>query len=579
MPSFRKLSSGLSSTKPFYVTSPIFYVNAKPHLGHLYSMLLCDSRNRWEKLNPSRKSYFLTGTDEHGLKIQEVAAKQGVECKALVDQVSNNFKNLAEKLNIHYDRFMRTTDKDHIKAVEFFWDLMEKKSLIYEGSHNGWYSVSDETFYPESQIENVIDQKSGKSKRISKESKNEVFYHEEINYFFKLSQFQENLIHFLESHPEFILPASKYNEVLKELKDYKLTDLSISRPSSRLSWGIPVPNDPSQTIYVWFDALLNYATAAGFPQSFVGEDNKFIASQDNIWPATHVIGKDITRFHCIYWPIMLMAAGIELPKQIIVHSHWLSEGFKMSKSLGNVVDPIATFDYYGEDSLRFFLIENSNIATDCNYSERAFHATRENIIGKYANLITRSGGSAFDIEGSVQLYKQGKFENIDQIIRMEALNQEEVNDILILKNELHDNLNKLYGVMNDKFMRFDQMKAIQEWWVLIEKANQFFQMGQPWLYTKAMRNESITKSKKESFETLQSYYVFMAAETCRITSILIQPVMPSLSNKILDRLAVDQAKRNSNFCIIGGDVTYGGGANSKEHKIPIERIPIRDFQN
>lgn len=567
-----------SATKPFYITSPIFYVNARPHLGHLYSMLLCDTRNRWEKLDPNKLSFFLTGTDEHGLKIQTAAEKLGMTPKDLTDQVSTNFKNLGQKVNIAYDRFIRTTDEDHVKTVQYFWSVMEEKGFLYQGSHSGWYAVSDETFYPATQIEEMVDPTTGEKKMISKETKNEVVYQEETNYFFRLSHFQDRLIAFLESNPDFIKPKSKYTELLRELTENKLTDLSVSRPSSRLTWGIEVPGDSSQKIYVWFDALLNYITACGFPEKFPIVNEKYQTEPSNMWPATHIIGKDIIRFHCIYWPIFLMAAGIDMPRQVVVHSHWLCDGFKMSKSLGNVVDPLETLDYYGEDALRFFLTEYSNIESDCNYNEQYFYLTRENLIGKYANLITRCGGNAFNILESVKSFQAGEFDNIDVLIRDHCLNNEKTNEskqIIALKNELSEILNNLYTSMDMSMSSFDQMRTIQKWWAPLEKANQLFQLGQPWLYTKSLKSDTVSDDDKEIHKLIQNYYVFMAAETSRICSILINPIIPNLSSKILDRLAVSPQNRTSHFTTIGSDLTYGEGANSKKHKIPIQRVPMR----
>ncbi|CUM62771.1 uncharacterized protein PRCAT00000328001 [Priceomyces carsonii] len=564
-----------ASTKPFYVTSPIFYVNGKPHLGHLYSMLLCDTRNRWEKLNPGRSSYFLTGTDEHGLKIQAAAESQGLHPKELVDTVSRNFITLAEKLDLKYDRFIRTTDQDHVETVQEFWRIMSAKGLIYEGKHSGWYSISDETFYPETQIERVIDSE-GRHKMISKETRNEVIKLEEINYRFKLSQFQDKLISFLESNPGFIEPKSKYRELLAELKTTSLPDLSVSRPSSRLTWGIDVPGDPSQKIYVWFDALINYITAAGFPGKFHPNGTGVLVTPDDaIWPATHVIGKDILRFHCIYWPIFLIAAGIELPKQVIVHSHWLSDSFKMSKSLGNVVDPIETFEYYGQDSLRFFLAEYSNIETDCNFNEQNFYYTRETLIGKYANLMTRCGGKSFNIKKSVELYKEGMYNNIDQILHESNLSHVNSKDLINQVETYTHSLNNLFDRMNSKVMKFDLMKGIQEWWQVVEQANQIFQLGEPWAYSKFLKGSDLGEDNKKNYYLLQNYFVFLASEGCRICSILINPIIPSLSTSILDRLSVADSHRNADFCKIGQDLSYGDNANSKNHKIPIERIPIR----
>jgi methionyl-tRNA synthetase len=527
-------------------------------------MVLCDIRSRWEKLDSTKKAYFLTGTDEHGLKIQTVAEAKGVPPKQLVDDVSQNFKVLAEKLNLKYDRFIRTTDPDHVQTVQYFWKLMESKGLIYQGSHSGWYSVSDETFYPETQIEEV------NGKMISKETKNEVVYQDEVNYFFKLSQFQQQLIDHLENNPEFIIPKVKYNELLRELKEAPLQDLSVSRPSSRLTWGIEVPSDPSQKIYVWFDALLNYLTAAGFPFPRDAKTQAFITPVENIWPATHVIGKDIIRFHCIYWPIFLMAGNIELPRQVVVHSHWLSEGFKMSKSIGNVVDPIETYEYYGQDALRFFLTEYSNIENDCNFSEQSFVDSRDNLIGKYANLMTRCGGKAFNIKQSVDFYSSGEFTNIEELIT-------EVKDaekIIEVKNRLINSLNTLHGKMDDKLVEFNHMKAIQEWWAVTEQANLMFQVSEPWTYTKLIKSETDTETK-QMYQQLQSYYVFLASESCRILSILIEPVIPKLAGQILDRLDVLPEHRTIQYARVGADKSYGTDANSRSHAIPIERVPIR----
>ncbi|KAI5964131.1 MSM1 [Candida pseudojiufengensis] len=567
-----------NQTKPFYVTTPIFYVNASPHLGHLYSMLIADTRSRWEKLNPKNSSYMLTGTDEHGLKIQTVAEKQGIDPKLLCDQVSKNFKDLSNKFNIDYDRFIRTTDQDHIKVTHYFWNIMKEKGLIEKGSHSGWYCVSDETFYPEANTEEI--EKNGKTIRISSETKNEVIYQEETNYFFKLSAFQDQLIKYLKENPNFIKPTHRYKFILNELMTTKLPDLSISRPSSRLKWSIEVPNDSTQKIYVWFDALLNYLTATGFPNGFE-QDSKYVTPKNNLWPATHIIGKDIIRFHCIYWPIFLLAAGIELPKQIIVHSHWLCEGFKMSKSLGNVVDPIEMSEFYGIDSIRFFLIENSNIDDDCKFSENLLERSRDSLLGKYCNLLSRIGGINFNIEESVQYYKNSQFNDIKTFIKNNSIKKEIVPTILQISNELQENLNNLYDNMNQKIIEFDYIRAIQLWWQVINQANQLFQISEPWLYVKALNSNTNHQSSRldpemiKNYKKLINYYVYLCSETIRISSILIQPIIPSLSNDILNRLNVEPSKRNSNFVKIGKDLNYGKDANSKIHKLPLQKLKSR----
>ncbi|EGW31091.1 mitochondrial methionyl-tRNA synthetase [Spathaspora passalidarum NRRL Y-27907] len=562
----------LNSTKPFFTSTPIFYVNAAPHIGHLYSMLLADVRTRWEKLDPNKKAYFLTGTDEHGLKIQAAAEKQGIDPKLFVDQVSTNFKDLANLVNIDYDRFIRTTDADHITLVRHFWEMMMEKGYIYQGSHKGWYCVSDETFYPDNQIEEFVN-KEGETKKRSIETKNEVVYQEENNYFFKLSEFQSQLLTFLKSNPDFIKPKSKYELIVNELTKNKLPDLSISRPASRLKWSIEVPNDPTQKMYVWFDALLNYLTAAGFPQGFtLGEQGQYITSPTNIWPATHVIGKDIVRFHCIYWPIFLMAAKIDLPRQVIVHSHWLVDGVKMSKSLGNVIDPVDISKYYGIDPVRFFLIENSNIADDCKFSEVALSSTRDMLLGKYGNLFMRIGAKNFNVRESVQDYHSGKFTNIEDTIKAHTINRDSVDILIQQRQELIEKLDSLYERMNENFVNFDSMKAMQSWWSVLDATNGIFQTAEPWLYAKKIKQDD---PSKQEYANLISSYVFMCAETCRITSILLQPIAPELAERMLDRLGVAKDNRNSTFAKFGADSSYGAGANDKGHKVPLEKVELR----
>lgn len=574
----RSIRLASKSSKPLFVTSPIFYVNAKPHLGHLYSMLLCDVRSRWNRLHPGTDTFFLTGTDEHGLKIQTAAEKIQVNPKDLTDQVSENFKLLAQEANIGYDRFIRTTDSDHIETVQYFWNLMKNKGYLYVGSHSGWYAISDETFYPENQTIEVTDPHTGRKKRISKETRSEVVYQEEQNYFFKLSQFQDELIAFLEKNDNFILPRIKYEELLKELKSTELQDLSVSRPSSRLSWGIDVPGDPSQKIYVWFDALLNYLTACGFPNKFIKQKNgSFNTVEENPWPPIHVIGKDIIRFHCIYWPIFLMAAQVELPKKIIVHSHWLCDGFKMSKSLGNVVDPMDTIAYYGADSLRFFLAEYSTLDSDCNYIEQNLHFTRDNLIGKYANLILRCCAKSFDIAESIESYKKGQYDDIDSLIEEYPANdaqKENIEEIILLKRDLSDKLASLPNRMDTMISVFDTMKAIQSWWSVIEDANRLFQLGQPWVFTKALKGD-LSVREREAYRRLQDYYVFVVSDICRICSILISPFMPELSFKLLDKLRVKNSNRSFDYANFGADSEYGSGSNSSTDPLPITRIPIR----
>ncbi|CAK9441573.1 uncharacterized protein LODBEIA_P54410 [Lodderomyces beijingensis] len=563
----------LQSTKPFYVTTPIFYVNAAPHIGHLYSMLMADARSRWEQMHPSRSAFMLTGTDEHGLKIQTAAKKQGLEPKALVDQVAQNFKELCSSANISYDRFMRTSDEDHVRLTQYFWRLMREKGYIYKGSHSGWYCVSDETFYPESSTEEI--EKDGKTIRISTESKHEVTYGTETNYFFKLSQFQQQLIDYLEQNPEFIKPRHRYEFILNELTRSKLEDLSISRPASRLQWSIEVPDDPSQKIYVWFDALLNYLTAANFPHGFTTPNTtnyNFTTPTENIWPATHIIGKDIIRFHCIYWPIFLIAAGVELPREVIVHSHWLSSGSKMSKSLGNVVHPADILQYYGTDPVRFFFIENSNIREDCKFSDELLHASRVQLLNKYFNLAMRVTSPNFNIADAVRYHHHHHHH------RSNELQEEHPEQLAELITSFQTKIDALYATMDDRFQQFDYSKAIQSWWEVVSLANQIFQMGEPWKYARALQQENsqdLDSVKREMYTRLSLRYVYVAAEALRVASILIQPVMPSLASQVLDLLKVRENKRTCEFARLGADESYGEGANDESPRPLLSKLKVR----
>ncbi|CCH41648.1 hypothetical protein BN7_1189 [Wickerhamomyces ciferrii] len=492
--------------------------------SHLYSMLLSDVRHRWEKLS-LKESYFSTGLDEHGLKIQNAAELKGLPPKEFVDQLSVTFKDLTKLAHIDYDRFIRTTDDDHIQAVQHFWNVLNERGYIYEGEHGGWYSVSDETFYPEAQIF----EKEGKY--FSKETGTEVTYSTEKNYFFKLSNFKDQLIKLLKENPKWIIPEQKHKDVLYELETNGLQDLSISRPSSRLQWGIPVPGDESQTIYVWVDALVNYITCAKYP------------NLTNIWPGTHLIGKDIIRFHCVYWPSLLLAAGVALPKQFIVHGHWLADGYKMSKSRGNVVDPILMAQYYDTDVLRFFLCENSVLNSDNNFSEDRLFSTREQIVDKFGNLVMRCCGPKFDAERAIR-----NFEDHDVSILDESFQT--------AQRELVQDINLLHEKMNSKMIEFNTSSAIQDIWNVLIKANQFFQNTEPWKRT----------------DQEKDIILFTALETARVSAILSLPFMPDLAKKFLNRIGVD--KFDFEYAKYGADLTYGKGINRKGD-FPIKKIEMR----
>lgn len=300
----------------FYVTTPIFYVNASPHIGHLYTALVADSLIRWNQLK-GKQTLFATGTDEHGLKIQQAADKAGLPPKVYCDQVSATFKELFKKSNINYSTFIRTTDETHVKAVHHLWNTLDRNGFIYKGSYKGWYCVSDEAFLSDNDVMD-IETESGQTQKVSKDSGHPVVWTEEDNYMFRLSHFRPQLLHWLDTNKGVIQP-SKFERIVRSYIEC-LSDLSISRSRDRLSWGIPVPNDSSQVIYVWLDALTNYLTVTGYPGDGCGQH----------WPADcQVVGQDILKFHAVYWPAFLLGAGLPLPKKIICHSHWTVNGVKV----------------------------------------------------------------------------------------------------------------------------------------------------------------------------------------------------------------------------------------------------------
>jgi methionyl-tRNA synthetase len=352
-------ASSSSPQKPYYITTPIFYVNAAPHIGHLHTMVLADVLKRWHNIsNPSSPRALLsTGTDEHGLKVQQAAEAASVTPQALCDANSQRFRDLAASANVKHDFFVRTTDEAHRAAVQHFWEELVAQGHVYSAPRNGWYSVSDECFYKDEETERRAHPRTGVVTRVATATANEVTWTEEENYHFRLTAFKDRLLELYRKNPNLIKPAERQNEVVSWIET-SLSDLSISRPSSRLQWGVPVPNDPSQTVYVWVDALINYIVQAGYPSSD-------LTSPNSPWPAdVHVIGKDILRFHCVYWPALLMATNLPLPRSFLTHAHWTISKRKMSKSLGNVVDPFKQLQRWGADPLRYFLMAEAGAMTD-----------------------------------------------------------------------------------------------------------------------------------------------------------------------------------------------------------------------
>ena len=470
-------------SKKFYITTPIYYPSAKPHMGHAYSSIIADFFARFKRID-GYEVHFLTGTDEHGLKIQRSAEKQNIEPLEFCNQISKTFRDLSKTLNLTNTDFIRTTEDRHKKSVQHLWNELEKNDDIYLSKYSGWYSVSDEAFYSEDEIEDI----DGNKRSIS--SKSLVEWIEEESYFFRLSKWEKPLLNYYESHPEFISPKSRRNEVISFVKS-GLKDLSVSRKS--FSWGIKVPNNKDHVIYVWLDALVNYISALNYPNL---NDKLF----EKFWPASvHLIGKDILRFHAVYWPAFLLAAKIELPFKVYGHGWILSDNEKMSKSKGNILDPIEIINEYGLDPLRYYLIKEVSFGNDGNISqERLEDCINSDLANNFGNLCQRV--TAFTIKNCDSLIpKNIKFQKDD----LEILDKYKNNlDILRSKIDNQDINFYIDYIINSLF-----------------EANKYFNDQEPW-------------KKKDDIIRLNSI-VYTTLEIVRKISFLLFPIIPESSLKAL----------------------------------------------
>ncbi|MGB1026228.1 MAG: methionine--tRNA ligase, partial [Rhodospirillaceae bacterium] len=366
----------MTGKTPFYVTTPIYYVNDKPHIGHAYTTLACDVLARFKRLD-GYDVRFLTGTDEHGQKVEKSAQDAGVDPQAFTDRVSENFRDLAKAMGFTNDDFIRTTEPRHREACQALWKTLLARDEIYLGAYEGWYAVRDEAFYTETELSKQPDG------NFLAPTGAPVEWVSEPSYFFRLSKWQEPLLAHYEANPDFIAPDSRRNEVLSFVKG-GMHDLSVSRTT--FGWGVPVPDDPDHVMYVWLDALTNYITALGYPET--AEEGPY----GRFWPADlHMVGKDILRFHAVYWPAFLMAAGLEPPKRVFAHGWWTNEGQKISKSLGNVIDPFELIETYGLDQVRYFLLREVPFGNDGDFSRKAMiNRMNGELANDLGNLAQRS---------------------------------------------------------------------------------------------------------------------------------------------------------------------------------------------
>ena len=480
--------------KNFYITTPIYYPSGKPHMGHAYSSIIADVIARFKRIE-GYNVHFLTGTDEHGLKIQREAEKNKKKTQIFCDELSQKFRDLTKILNLSNDDFIRTTEKRHFNSVENIWLKLIKSGDIYLDKYKGWYSVSDEAYYDDDEIENTNGVKT------SKVSGSKVEWVEEESFFFKLSSWSQKLLDFYKAEPEFILPFSRKNEVVKFVEK-GLKDLSVSRTS--FSWGIPVPNNQKHVIYVWLDALTNYLSALKYP------DTKSDMYK-NFWPADiHIIGKDILRFHAIYWPALLMAAKIPLPKRIFGHGWILSDDKKMSKSIGNILDPIQVIKDYGIDQLRYYLIKEVSLGNDGNVSlENLKNCINNDLANNYGNLCQR-------------VFAFVKKNCSNKIPKKEILSKQDK----ALTDKLKKDKEHLIKLINQQDLN-NYLKKLIEYSF---DSNKYFNDSEPW---------SLKKTDPKKMNSV----VYTIIEQIKNISILLLPIIPNSANKILDTLNVPKNLR------------------------------------
>ena len=495
-------------SKTFYLTTPIYYVNDKPHIGHAYTTILADVLARYHR-NAGRETFFLTGLDEHGQKVQQAAEDRGIEPQKHCDEMAPRFIDLWEKLHISYDDFIRTTENRHKKIVQMFLQKVYDAGDIYEDEYEGLYSVSEERFITEKEAE------SDEFRDIKKLK--------EKNYFFKMGKYQDALIDHIKSNPKFIQPEYRKNEILGFLRQ-PLNDLCVSRPKSRLNWGIELPFDKEYVTYVWFDALINYITAPGF-----GKDHE---SFDKWWPVSyHLIGKDILTTHAVYWPTMLMSANIELPQSIFAHVWWLMGESKMSKSIGNVINPMDLIDDYGVDPVRYYLMREMVLGQDSNFTMESFiQRYNSDLANDFGNLLSR-------ISTLMKKNYDGRIPDPGELSEAELR--------IKTKGE------SLCGTVNGMIKNMRLNEAIENTMQYIRSINKYMEENAPW---------KLVKEDKSAAGMI----LYTAGAALRLGAVLLSPVLPNRTAILLDALNAP-----------GVDLSWGGlkpGETLKDHEPLFPRV-------
>ena len=485
----------------YYITTPIYYVNDKPHIGHAYTTILADTISRFRALI-GEKPTFLTGLDEHGLKVQQAAENNGKEPQDHCDSMAPAFIDLWKKLNINYSDFIRTTEHRHTKIVKEILTKVHESNDIYMDEYEGWYSISEERFITQKELDSG---QFGEVKKIK-----------EKNYFFKMSKYQTALIDKIEKDEMLIQPKSRKNEVLGFLKN-ELSDLCISRPKSRLEWGIELPFDDNYVTYVWFDALINYISAIGLYK----DDKQF----SSLWPAdVHLIGKDILTTHSVYWPTMLLSLGLPLPQRIFAHGWWLTDDQKMSKSLGNVVSPLMLVDDFGVDSVRYYLMSEMVLGMDATFSSESFEKKyNSDLANDFGNLVSR-----------VSTLIKNNFD-------------EEIPKSSLLDSDLSSNFQKI--VLKEQLDNLEINKVINDIMIFIRSINVFIEQNEPW---------KLVKSDKVQAGNI----LYHCAESLRLAAVMLSPVMPSKTKDILDILGTNDVE------LVWGKLKSGSKISTSEPIFP-----------
>ena len=510
--------------RPYQITTPIYYVNDKPHVGHAYTSIACDVIARFMRLS-GREVFFQSGTDEHGQKVEDSAKAAGVEPQVFVDDVSDSFRDLLTVLNVSNGAFVRTTELHHREAVQHLWRVLVDKGYIYLDNYEGWYSVRDECYYMESEL---VEGKAPTGSDVE-------WMVKEPSYFFRLSDFELQLLQLYDKEPDFVAPSARRNEVISFVKS-GLRDLSVSRTSFK--WGVPVPDDDDHVMYVWMDALANYLSALGYP-NMAAKSN-----MDKYWPAAlHVVGKDILRFHAVYWPAFLMAADLPLPKRVFAHGWWTIDGEKMSKSVGNVIDPLQLVEQYGVDATRFFLMADVTFGADGDFShEKMIYKVNANLSNEVGNLCQRTLMLVFKNCGKAVPSEVGPYTQDDEKLLRSA------------------------GALHAKTAEAISSQAIHKYVeavvAVVWEANQYIDQMEPWV---------LRKTDTERMATV----LYVTMEALRRVAILYQPIIPSSANKILDQLGVPENERTFDH-LESSPIKHGTPISKPKGIFPRFDVPTND---